>query len=125
MKIKRLDHFVLTVKNLTATCRFYSEVLGMKAITFSGDRRALLFGDQKINLHEFKNELEPKATHPTPGSGDLCFITETPMSEVVKHLRSYDVDILEGPVKRSGAKGSITSIYFRDPDGNLIEVSNY
>jgi catechol 2,3-dioxygenase-like lactoylglutathione lyase family enzyme len=124
LKIEKLDHLVLTVKDMDATCKFYTDVLGMEAITFSGDRRALVFGEQKINLHESGNEFEPKADHPTPGSGDLCFITDTPITEVMKHVQSFGIDVFEGPVKRTGATGLITSIYFRDPDGNLIEVAN-
>lgn len=125
MKIDRLDHLVLTVQNIEATCEFYSRVLSMKVVTFGNDRRALQFGRQKINLHERGKEFDPKAVNPTPGSGDLCFITETRLSQVVKHIRSCSVEIIEGPVKRTGAVGPIESIYVRDPDGNLIEVSNY
>lgn len=124
MKIKRLDHLVLTVRNIDATCKFYTRILGMKSVTFSDHRRALVFGEQKINLHEYGNELEPKADHPMPGSGDLCFITDTPIDEVITHVKSFNVDIFKGPVKRTGAMGPITSIYFRDPDGNLIEAAN-
>lgn len=124
MKIDRLDHLVLTVNDIAITCAFYTNVLGMKEIAFGNNRKALVFGKQKINLHEYGNEFDPKASHPTPGSADLCFITEIPLSEVINHIRSCGVDILEGPVKRTGAVGQISSIYFRDPDGNLIEVSN-
>ncbi len=124
MKIDRLDHLVLTVNDIAITCSFYTSVLGMKEITFGNNRKALVFGKQKINLHEYGNEFDPKASHPTPGSADLCFITKIPLSEVIDHIRSCDVDILEGPVKRTGAVELISSIYLRDPDGNLIEVSN-
>ncbi len=124
MKVHRLDHLVLTVKDMDAASEFYSEVLGMEPLIFSDNRKGLAFGDQKINLHQAGHELEPKASKPTPGSADLCFVTQTPLSDVVNHVRSFNIDILEGPVKKSGAKGSILSIYFRDPDGNLIEVSN-
>jgi len=125
MKIDRLDHLVLTVQSIEATCDFYSRALGMKVVTFGNNRKALQFGRQKINLHERGKEFDPKAASPTPGSGDLCFITEVPLSQVMDHIRSCGVKILEGPVRRTGAMGSIESIYFRDPDGNLIEVSNY
>jgi catechol 2,3-dioxygenase-like lactoylglutathione lyase family enzyme len=125
MRIDRLDHLVLTVQNIEATCDFYSRVLGMKVVTFGNDRKALQFGRQKINLHERGKEFDPKAVNPTTGSGDLCFITETPLSQVVGHIRSCGVEILEGPVRRTGAVGPIESIYLRDPDGNLTEVSNY
>ena len=124
MKIDRLDHLVLTVKNLNVTCSFYTTVLGMQELTFGNGRKALAFGDQKINLHERGNEIDPKASNPMPGSADLCFITTVPLPEVIKHIRSCGVDILEGPVGRTGAVGPLISIYFRDPDGNLIEVSN-
>lgn len=90
-----------------------------------GDRKALCFGDQKFNLHEVGKEFDPKAAHPIPGSLDVCLITETPLEEVMKRLKAFDVPIEEGPVSRTGAKGPILSIYFRDPDRNLIEVSNY
>jgi len=125
MEIKRIDHLVLTVRDIPATCDFYSRVLGMQVVTFGGDRKALQFGRQKINLHERGKEFEPKALHPAPGSGDLCFITEVPLPQVVDHIRSCGIQIIEGPVRRTGAVGPIESIYIRDPDGNLIEVSNY
>ncbi|MGD0264862.1 MAG: VOC family protein [Candidatus Methylomirabilota bacterium] len=125
MKIERIDHLVLTVRDIPATCDYYSRVLGMQVVTFGGDRKALQFGRQKINLHERGKEFEPKALQPTPGSGDLCFITEVPLPQVVDHIRSCGIQIIEGPVRRTGAVGPIESIYIRDPDGNLIEVSNY
>lgn len=124
MKIDRLDHLVLTVKNIAATCEFYSKVLGMKVITFGDNRKALAFGSQKINLHEAGHEAEPKADRPTPGSADLCFITSVPLKEVAAHLGRCGAKIIEGPVKRTGAQGPIESVYLRDPDGNLIEISN-
>lgn len=124
MQIDRLDHVVLTVRDLDATCDFYSRVLGMRVVT-SGPARALHFGRQKINLHQAGKEFEPKALHPTPGSSDLCFITQVPLGEVVEHLRASNVAIVEGPAPRTGALGPMESVYFRDPDGNLIEVSNY
>jgi catechol 2,3-dioxygenase-like lactoylglutathione lyase family enzyme len=124
MKIDSLDHLVLTVKNIDTTATFYSKVLGMEIIIFAGRRKALSFGTQKINLHEHGKEFEPKAHKPTPGSADLCFLTSIPLSEVAAHLTACEVDIIEGPVQRTGATGVILSIYFRDPDMNLIEVAN-
>src|SRR5690242_9628180 len=103
MKIERLDHLVLTVADIEATCAFYRRVMGMEIITFGSGRKALAFGQQKINLHERGKEFEPKATLPTPGSGDLCFITETPIDEVVEHLKAQKVAIIEGPTKRTGS----------------------
>ncbi|HKY01570.1 MAG TPA: VOC family protein [Burkholderiales bacterium] len=125
MKINRLDHLVLTVKDIEATCAFYSAVLGMEVTTFGAGRKALNFGAQKVNLHQQGREFEPKAQRAVPGSADLCFITEIPLGEVVTHLSSVGVEVIEGPVQRTGATGPILSIYFRDPDLNLIEVSNY
>ena len=124
MKIDSLDHLVLTVKDIDATVSFYSKSLGMDVVTFAGNRKALSFGVQKINLHQHNQEFEPKAQTPTPGSADLCFITSVPLPEVVHHLSSCNVGVIEGPVQRTGAIGPILSIYFRDPDMNLIEVSN-
>ncbi len=125
MKMDRLDHLVLTVADIETTCEFYQRVMGVQVITFGENRKALTFGQQKINLHQAGFEFEPKAHRPTPGSADLCFITLTPLAEIMEHLRSCNVDIIEGPVQRSGAFGPILSVYFRDPDLNLIEVSNY
>ncbi len=125
MRIDRLDHLVLTVRSIEVACDFYSRVLGMKVVTFGNNRKALQFGRQKINLHEWGKEFDPKAVNPTPGSEDLCFITEVPLPQVMDHLRSCGVEIIEGPVRRTGAVGLIDSIYVRDPDGNLIELSNY
>lgn len=125
MNIERLDHLVLTVQSIPAACDFYSRVLGMEVVTFGQGRKALQFGRQKINLHERGREFDPKARHPTPGSGDLCFLTRIPLRQVIAHIRSCKVEILEGPVRRTGAVGLIESVYVRDPDENLIEVSNY
>jgi catechol 2,3-dioxygenase-like lactoylglutathione lyase family enzyme len=125
MNISRIDHFVLTVHDIDATCKFYSEILGMRGVTFGNGRKALVFGEQKINLHQSGNEFEPKALHPTPGSADVCFITETPIMKVVEHLQNKGAFIFEGPVERTGAVGRIMSVYLRDPDQNLIEISNY
>jgi len=123
--IDRIDHIVLTVRDITATCRFYTQILGMREITFAGSRKALVFGNQKINLHKAGQEFEPKAHRPTPGAADLCLITTTPISDVISHLRAHEVEIIEGPAHRTGASGPITSVYCRDPDLNLIEVANY
>ncbi len=125
MRVNSIDHFVLTVRDVEATCDFYSRVLGMEAEEFGDGRWALKFGRQKINLHQAGKEFEPKAAEPTPGAGDFCLITDVPLQRVVEHLESCSVGIIEGPVARSGAVGRIESIYFRDPDGNLVEVSNY
>ena len=124
VNILRIDHIVLTVADLEATCRFYERVLGMRVVTFAGGRKALAFGQQKINLHQRGREFEPRADAPTPGSADLCLIASTAIDEVVAHLGRCGVAVLEGPVARTGALGPITSVYFRGPDGNLIEVSN-
>lgn len=125
MKIARLDHLVLTVRDVAATCEFYARVLGMQAVTFGAGRRALAFGQHKFNLHEAGREFEPKAGRPTPGSADLCLVAEGPLDAVIAHLEACGVPILEGPVRRTGALGPILSVYFRDPDANLIEVSTY
>jgi catechol 2,3-dioxygenase-like lactoylglutathione lyase family enzyme len=125
VKIDRLDHLVLTVRDVEATCAFYSRVLHMEPVTFAAGRRALTFGHQKINLHPADAPISPHALRPTPGSADLCFITSTPIGEVVAHLQGLGVSIAEGPIRRTGATGPITSVYFRDPDSNLIEVSEY
>jgi len=124
MQVERLDHLVLTVKDTAVTSDFYQTALGMKAVTFTGNRKAIVFNTGKINLHEAGNEFRPKALRPTPGSADLCFITKIPVSAVAEKLQSLSIPIIEGPVKKTGAFGPLLSIYFRDPDGNLIEVSN-
>jgi catechol 2,3-dioxygenase-like lactoylglutathione lyase family enzyme len=125
ISIERLDHLVLTVKDIHTTCDFYERALGMRVITFGEGRKALAFGRQKINLHQVGQEFEPKAWKPTPGSADLCFIAQVPMPAIVEHLKSCGVEVIEGPVKRTGALGGMESVYFRDPDLNLIEVSVY
>lgn len=124
MKIDHIDHFVMTVRDLEETCRFYQRVLGMQVVTFGQGRKALAFGTQKINLHEAGREFEPKAARPTPGAVDVCFLTSTPLDEVIRHIRACGVEIVEGPVSRTGATGPITSVYIRDPDGNLVEIAN-
>ncbi|WP_330278743.1 VOC family protein [Streptomyces sp. NBC_00569] len=125
MRIDRLDHLVLTMRDLDATVAFYTEVLGMEAVTFRGGRRALTFGHSKINLHEAGREFEPKAARPTPGSADLCLIVDEPVERIVAELADHGVLLEEGPVERTGATGPILSVYVRDPDGNLIELSNH
>jgi len=125
VRLNRLDHFVLTVASIDATVSFYSRILGMAAVTFGAGRTALTFGTSKINLHEAGRELEPKALHPTPGSADICFIIENDVRELVTELAGAGIAIEEGPVERTGATGPILSCYLRDPDQNLIELSNY
>ncbi len=125
IEIDHLDHLVLTVVSIDRSCDFYARVLGMKVETFLGERKALRFGEQKINLHEQGREFEPKAAKPTPGSGDLCFIARASTADVIAHLNALEVAIEQGPVERTGAVGAIRSIYIRDPDGNLIEISEY
>lgn len=125
MIIDRIDHLVLTVSDISTTIRFYEEVLGFSAVTFKQNRKALIFGAQKINLHQQEMEFEPKASRPTPGSADLCFITSTPINDGVSEILQAGISIVEGPVERTGATGEIMSIYIRDPDGNLIEISQY
>jgi catechol 2,3-dioxygenase-like lactoylglutathione lyase family enzyme len=125
MNIDRIDHVVMTVMSVDATCAFYERVLGMQSVTFADNRRALAFGRQKINLHQAGREFEPKADLAAPGTVDICLITTTPLADVVAHLARCNVTIVEGPVQKTGATGAIRSVYFRDPDRNLIEVSNY
>ena len=125
MKISRLDHLVLTVADIEITCQFYQSALNFEVITFGENRKALKFGNQKINLHQVGKEFEPKALHPTAGSADLCFIAETPLEEVIAHLQTQNIDIIEGPIERTGAMRKILSIYLRDPDQNLLEIANY
>ena len=122
--IDRLDHLVLTVRDIAASCDFYARVLGMEVVTFGTGRKALAFGRHKINLHQAGREFEPKAARPTPGSADLCLIAATPLDEVIAHLQACGVAIEAGPVQRTGAQGPILSVYFRDPDLNLIELAN-
>lgn len=124
MHLKQLDHFVLTVRDIDATIDFYTRALGMTAVSFGQGRRALNFGSQKINLHQAGREFEPKAERPTPGSADLCFLSEVALDNVMAHLQRCGVAIVEGPVQRTGATGPILSVYVRDPDANLIEIAN-
>ena len=123
MKVDSLDHLVLTVADIERARVFYEAVLGMEPVEFDG-RHALRFGAQKINLHQADHTFEPKAGHPLPGSADLCFLTATPIAEVLVHLARCDVPVVEGPVARTGATGKLLSVYVRDHDGNLVEVSN-
>jgi catechol 2,3-dioxygenase-like lactoylglutathione lyase family enzyme len=123
--IEGIDHLVLTVRSLEATCTFYETVLGFRRHDVEGRPTALHFGHQKINVHEVGHTFDPKAAAPTPGAGDFCLITELPLDEVRAHIESCDVTIELGPIDRVGAEGNMTSIYFRDPDGNLLEVSSY
>lgn len=120
-----LDHLVLTVQDIQITCEFYSRVLGMQIIPFGDNRTALQFGRQKLNLHQAGQEFEPKALRPTPGSADLCFVTTLSLEQVKVHLQECRVEIEAGIVLRTGAMGAIASLYIRDPDGNLLEISNY
>jgi catechol 2,3-dioxygenase-like lactoylglutathione lyase family enzyme len=124
-QIKSLDHLVLTVKDIDKTVEFYTLVLGMQKEIFKQNRVALKFGSQKINLHQLGAEFEPKAYNVKEGSADLCFITQTSVTDFKIHIESLGVKVIEGPVKRTGAVGEINSIYVRDPDGNLIEIANY
>ena len=125
MKISHLDHLVLTVADIEISCQFYQSALNFEVITFGENRKALQFDSQKINLHQVGKEFEPKALRPTSGSADLCFIAETPLKDVIAHLHALNIEIVEGPIERTGAIGKILSIYLRDPDQNLIEISNY
>jgi catechol 2,3-dioxygenase-like lactoylglutathione lyase family enzyme len=122
--IRSIDHFVLTVASIGATCDFYARALGFGVQTFGEGRTALSFGEQKINLHEVGREFAPRARSATAGSGDFCLLTETPLDAVVAHLREMGIAIEEGPVRKTGATGPLNSVYLRDPDGNLVEVSN-
>ena len=125
MRTSRLDHLVLTVADIPVTVDFYTRIMRMRRVEFAGGRVALVFGRQKINLHQAGREFEPHAGRVQPGSADLCFIVDDEIEDVVAELASQGVDLIEGPVPRTGARGAIESVYFRDPDGNLIEVSNY
>ena len=124
IQISRLDHLVLTVRNIDESTSFYESVLGMEKILFGNDRVALKFGNQKINLHEHGNEFEPKAPQAVPGSADLCFITALELPQAMAQVKKMGVEIIAGPVERNGANGPILSFYFRDPDQNLIELAN-
>ena len=122
--ITGIDHFVITVADLEATLGFYERVLGMQRVILPNRPASLIFGSQKINVHQADRTFEPKARHPTSGAGD-CLVTEQPLAEFTAHLLRNGVTIEVGPVERTGARGAMTSVYFRDPDGNLVEVSQY
>jgi catechol 2,3-dioxygenase-like lactoylglutathione lyase family enzyme len=124
ISVTSLDHLVLTVADISASVDFYTTVMGMEHRTSAAGRHSLHFGDSKINLHQQGKEFQPHARHPAPGSADLCFLSDTPMDELGNHLEHCSVRIVAGPVRRTGAAGELLSIYFRDPDGNLIEVAN-
>lgn len=123
--INRLDHIVLTTTQLDACLDFYQRVLKMQVITFGEQRYAIQFGQQKINIHQYGKEFEPKAHLPVPGALDLCFISDIPLTEVQAHIQQQGIEIIEEPVRRTGAMGPILSIYLRDVDLNLIEISEY
>jgi catechol 2,3-dioxygenase-like lactoylglutathione lyase family enzyme len=125
MRIDRIDHLVLTCADVGATIDFYGRVLGMEPQTFDDGRHALVFGDQKINLHEAGHEFEPKAAAALPGSADICFVAEGPIGRIVDELAGAGVPIELGPVERTGALGQMTSVYVRDPDLNLVELAVY
>ncbi len=128
LQIDRIDHFVLTVASIAATCDFYTRVLGMKVVNFESmgtARVALAFGSQKINLHRADAVPDPNVLKPTPGSADFCLVTNTPMDAVLIHLKQHNVAVILGPVSRTGATGKMQSVYVRDPDLNLVEISNY
>ena len=125
LKIKSIDHIVLTVKDINKSLYFYETILGLKKEIFNQNRIALTFGNQKLNLHEYKHEINPHALLPTPGSIDLCFITDTNINESIQYIQSKGITIIEGPIQRTGASGAITSFYINDPDGNLIEIAQY
>ncbi|WP_263409214.1 VOC family protein [Terriglobus tenax] len=123
--ISHIDHLVLTVASLEKTCSFYERVLNFERKDTPGRPTSLSFGACKLSVHEVSHMFEPKAQAPTPGSGDFCLITTEQIEDVIKHLQSEGVTVEQGPVKRSGAQGEMMSVYFRDPDQNLVEVSRY
>jgi catechol 2,3-dioxygenase-like lactoylglutathione lyase family enzyme len=120
-----IDHVVMTVKSIEQSLHFYCTLLGMTEVTFANERKAILCGKQKINLHEVGKEFEPKALHALPGAMDICFITDKPLEDVIKELHVHKIAIIEGPIEKTGARGKIMSIYVRDPDQNLVEIANY
>ncbi|WP_158932361.1 VOC family protein [Acidisphaera sp. S103] len=124
MRIRAIDHFVLVVLDIEATIKFYTRVLGLEAREIAPGRWALFFGNQKINLQQLHASVDPQTRHPSRGAGDFCLLTDIPMADVVSHLEQQDVKIINGPVQRAGATGPILSVYFYDPDENLVEVSN-
>jgi len=124
LRVLRIEHVILTVADIERTQSFYERALVMSPVAFGEGRRALAFGDQKLNLHQAGREFEPKARTPVAGSADLCFTTDVPLADVVAHLKSAGIAIELGPVDKVGARRPLRSVYFRDPDGNLIEVAN-
>lgn len=124
MDLDAIDHVVLTVRDIPASVAFYTRVLGMREVIFGDDRRALAFGRCKLNLHQAGREFEPKAAHPTSGAADLCLLARTSIADISRQLAAQGVAIEAGPVERTGAQGPLLSVYVRDPDGNLIELSN-
>lgn len=124
IRIGSLDHLVITASDLQATIDFYTRVLGMKHVAFGNNLHAVHFGTQKFNIHDASTDVSPKARNIIPGSADFCLISETPVSQVIQHLEDCGIEVEEGPVRRSGAAGVLESVYFRDPDGNVIEISN-
>jgi catechol 2,3-dioxygenase-like lactoylglutathione lyase family enzyme len=125
VRVVSLDHLVITVQDIPQAIKFYVEILGMTEVTFGDNRKALSYGQQKINLHKFGEEFEPKAAAPLPGSADLCFIIDGELEEFIEHLNDNNIEILQGPISRTGALGVLNSVYVRDPDQNLIELSSY
>jgi len=123
--IDRIDHFVLTVRSVDVTCGFYTSCLGFRRVDREGGPTSLRFGRQKINVHQADHPFEPKARKPTEGSADFCLIAAVPLRDVLDRLARLEVPVELGPVERHGALGPMRSIYFRDPDGNLVEVSEY
>ncbi|MCW3475871.1 VOC family protein [Limobrevibacterium gyesilva] len=124
--VDRLDHLVLTCADIERTASWYQRVLGMEREAFGEQKRtALKFGGQKLNLHQSGREFKPHAAAAAPGTQDLCFITAVPSQDVVRHLRECGLTVEEGPVPKTGALGPMTSVYCRDPDGNLIEIASY
>jgi catechol 2,3-dioxygenase-like lactoylglutathione lyase family enzyme len=124
VRVDALDHLVLTVRSIETTIAFYARVLGMEARHFGEGRVALHFGTQKLNLHQVDRPIDPHVRHATPGSADLCLLTRVPLATVVDHLAACGVRVIAGPDRRTGAQGPLQSVYFYDPDENLIEVAN-
>lgn len=124
MELDAIDHVVLTVRDIPASVAFYTRVLGMREVVFGEGRHALAFGCCKLNLHQAGREFEPKAAHPAPGAVDLCLLARTSIADIARHLAAHGVAIEQGPIERTGALGPLLSVYVRDPDGNLIELSN-
>jgi len=123
--IQHIDHIVMTVCDIETTTRFYCDALGMTHVTFGENRSSLAFGNQKINLHPLVNDISPTAAQPKPGALDICLITDSPITSVVEALQQKNIEIELGPVQRQGAQGKMTSVYLRDPDGNLVEIGHY